>query len=417
MDRKLSSDEIRNRRLRSWIISGAVVVGIIALFFIVASLSRKSVKLSDLSVADVERGPLEISISASGKVVPAFEEIITSPIASRIEKVYCRPGDSVAAGTPLLQLDLEATVSQLSGQSDVIEMRRHEVEQQRINNDTRISDLMMQAEVKEMTLRRLEVELRNERYLDSIGSGTGDRVRQAELAVNTGRLELDQLRQLIANERRIADAALSIRELEHSVAARDLSEMRRTLDLARVTAPRSAIITYILDNVGEKVTEGQKLAVLSDLSHFKVDANIPDAYAEKIGVGSTASVVVGRNSLTGTVSNLTPLSVNGQISFSVRLDDDANSLLRSGLRTDVHIIYGMVDDALRIPRGPFYSGPGKYRLFVVDPDGNSMKAREVTLGEGNYKWVEVVAGLSPTDRVVISDMSDYRSNETLKIKK
>lgn len=416
MDRKISSDEIRRRRIRSWAIALSILAGFAAIIFIISSMSRKSVSLSDIKIAGIDRGPVEISISASGKVVPAFEEIITSPIASRIQEVFCRPGDSVAAGTPLMQLDLEATVSQLSGQSDVIEMRRHEVEQQRINNDTRISDLRMQAEVKEMTLRRLEVELRNERYLDSIGSGTGDRVRQAELAVNTGRLELDQLNQLIANESRVAEAALSIRELEHSVAARNLAEMRRTLDLARVIAPRSAILTYIFDNVGEKVSEGQKLAVLSDLSHFKVDATIPDAYVDKIGVGSAASVIIGKQTLPGVVSNLTPLSVNGQISFSVRLDDDANSILRSGLRTDVHVIYGLVDDALRIPRGAYYSGPGTYRMFVLDPDGNSLSARDVTLGDGNYRWVEVVSGLDASEKVVITDMTDYRNYNHLKIK-
>lgn len=116
-------------------------------------------------------------------------------------------------------------------------MKQHEMEQQNANTDTHLSDLAMQIKVKEMALNRLEVELRNERYLDSIGSGTGDRVRQAELAVKTGRLELEQLRQQLANERRVAAAGKNVKNLDIDIARKSLGEMERTLDDAKVLAP------------------------------------------------------------------------------------------------------------------------------------------------------------------------------------
>ena len=96
-------------------------------------------------------------------------------------EIYCKAGDSVGAGTPLLRLDLQSTETELNKLMDQIEMKRYELEQQRINNDTRLSDLDMQIKVKAMAVNRMEVELRNERYLDSLGSGTGDRVKQVEL--------------------------------------------------------------------------------------------------------------------------------------------------------------------------------------------------------------------------------------------
>ena len=194
MDRELSKSErnsIRRKRLMPYLI------GLVALVVVVAALlllMRQSVKRADLLVATVDTGVIETSVTGSGSVVPAFEEIINSPINTRIVEVYCKAGDSVEAGTPLLRLDLQSTETELNKLKDQIEMKRYELEQQRGTNSTRMSDLAMQVKVKEMAVNRLEVELRNERYLDSLGSGTGDRVRQAELAYNTGRLELEQLR-------------------------------------------------------------------------------------------------------------------------------------------------------------------------------------------------------------------------------
>ena len=96
-------------------------------------------------------------------------------------------------------------------------MKRYQLEQLKVNNNTYLSDLSMQVKISAMKLNRMEVELRNERYLDSLGSGTTDKVRQAELNFNTGKLELEQLRQQYANESKVKEADLKVKELEFNI--------------------------------------------------------------------------------------------------------------------------------------------------------------------------------------------------------
>ena len=414
MDREIPKEEIKRRKRKKLITGGAIMAGVVILFVAGSMLMQKSVKMSSLTVSTVDTGTIESTINATGKVVPAFEEIINSPISTRIIEVYCKAGDSVQAGTPLLRLDLQSTETQLNKLLDEIEMKRHMIEQQRINNSTQQSDLEMQIKVKAMTVDRMAVELRNEQYLDSLGSGTGDKVRQVELAYKTGQLELEQMRQRLANERRVADADLKVKNLELNISDKTLGEMRRTLEDARIRAPRAATLTYINDQVGQKVGEGEKIAIISDLSHFKVDADVADAYADRLRVGSGAIVKIGSERLRGVVSNVTPLSSNGVISFSVRLDDDSNRRLRSGQKTDVYVLCDVIEDVMRVGNGSFYTGAGPYELFVFDGD-NRLKRRRVQLGESNYEFVEVVSGLQPGDRVVVNDMKDYRNSETLKV--
>ncbi|WP_304471508.1 efflux RND transporter periplasmic adaptor subunit, partial [uncultured Muribaculum sp.] len=258
-------------------------------------------------------------------------------------------------------------------------------------------------------------ELRNERYLDSLGSGTGDKVRQVELAYNTGKLELEQLRQQLENERQVRDADLRVKELELNIHNKNLAEMRRTLSEAQVQSPRKATLTYINNQVGQQIGAGEQIAIISDLSHFKVDGEIADSYGDRVSVGSHAIVKIGREKLDGTVSNVTPLSRNGVIAFSIQLDDDSHARLRSGLKTDVYVMCDVIEDVVRIANGSYYMGKGDYDLFVVT-GGDELVKRKVRLGDSNFEFVEVVSGLEPGDQVVVSDMSDYKNSNKLKLK-
>ena len=331
MDREIPKEERRRERNKKLIRYGvAGVAGVVALSVLI-SLMRTGVKEKDLVFSTVDQGTIEVSVSASGKVVPAFEEIINSPINTRILEVYKKGGDSVDVGTPILKLDLQSAETK---QLDEEQMKRYQLEQLEVNNSTYLSDLEMQVKVSEMKLNRMEVELRNERYLDSLGSGTTDRVHQAELNFKTGKLELEQLRQQLANERKVKAADLKVKQLEYF--RKSLAETKRTLDDAQVRSPRKAILTYINNQIGAQVGEGTQIAVISDLSHFKVEGEIADTYGDRVAAGGRAIVKIGSEKLEGQVSSVTPLSKNGVISFTVQLEDDSNRRLRSGLKTDVY---------------------------------------------------------------------------------
>ena len=396
MDREIPK-EVRTKERNKRIGGGCVV-----LLIVLISLMRSSVKEKDLVFSEVSQGTIEVSVSASGKVVPAFEEIINSPINTRILEVYKKGGDSVDVGTPILKLDLQSAETEYKKQLDEEQMKRYQLEQLKVNNNTYLSDLEMQVKVAEMKVNRMEVELRNERYLDSLGSGTT--------------LELEQLHQQLANERKVKAADLKVKQLEYEIFLKGLKETKRTLDDAQVRSPRKAILTYINNQIGAQVTEGSQIAVISDLSHFKVEGEIADTYGDRVAAGGKAIVKIGSEKLEGQVSSVTPLSKNGVISFTVQLVDDSNRRLRSGLKTDVYVMNAVKEDVLRIANASYYVGRGDYELFVMD-GSNELVKRKVQLGDSNFEYVEVISGLQPGDRVVVSDMSQYKNKNKLKLKK
>ena len=134
-----------------------------------------------------------------------------------------------------------------------------------------------------------------------------------------------------------------------------------------------------------------------------------------MAAGGKAIVKIGSEKLEGIVSSVTPLSKNGVISFSVQLKEDNNKRLRSGLKTDVYVMNAVKEDVLRIANASYYVGRGEYDLFVMTSDDEIVK-RKVQLGDSNFEFVEVVSGLNPGDKVVVSDMTNYKSKNKLKVK-
>ena len=414
MDRQIPVSERRKRKIKK---AAAWAGGFLAVMGAATWLGTQMIPTLDrkaLVISDVDRGTIDVSVSATGKVVPAFEEVIVSPISSRILEVYAHSGDSVDVGTPLLRLDLQTAETDYAKALDEREIRRQQMAQLRANTETQLSDRRMQIEVEEMKVSQLEAQLRNELYLDSLGSGTRDRVRQAETALRTAQLQLRQLRQQYENEQRVKQADMRMQQLQNSIFEKGLGEKRRTLDDAKIRSPRRATLTYINSEVGSTVGAGQKLAIVSDLTHFKAECEISDTHADRVRVGGAVILKIGKEMLSGTVGTVTPLSQSGAITFTAMPHDMSHPRLRSGLRTEVFVITSIKDDVLRIRNGSFYSGPGDYTLFVMKNE--ELRMKNVKLGECNYDYIEVVEGLEEGEKVVVSDMTKYKGREKLKVK-
>jgi HlyD family secretion protein len=416
MDKIIDKKTLRAEAIRKnakWCIG--IAIAIVAIVTLLLNM-QKSVLERDLTFGDVIEGPLDTSVSASGKVVPAYEEIINSPVDSRIVAVYAQAGDSVKEGMPLLELDLQSAQTDYSKKLDERSIKQNDITRENLNTATALSQLAMQIKVKEMEVQRLAVELSNEQRLDSLGSGTGERVRQAETSLATGRLELQQLREKYANDQKIQRATEQSRALELSVFDKDLDMMRRTLADGKIPAPHSGTLTFISSEIGSRVSPGQKVAVVSDLSQFKIDGQLPDGSRDRIAIGAKVLVNIGKDVLVGTVTNISPQSNQNLISFNVALADPRNERLRPGLTIEMQVVYGYKDKVMLVPNGSFFKGPGQYAMFVLDGD-NQLVRRNVRLGDSNREYVEVLSGLRVGDRVVTTDMSDYSKNKSLKIKK
>ena len=416
MDREIPAEVKKQKMLKRLLRLAVTGTAATAALLILSRVLGNDLHENELFIRKVDRGPIEISVSASGKLMPLQEEIIVTPINTRILEVYKNPGDSVDKGDPLLKLELASVETEYRQKLDEREMMKSKLEQARVRLNGTISELEMQRRVKSMQAKQLYTDLQDERYLDSIGAGTPDKIRRAELNYEETKLELQLLEQKIEKEHKNARAELRVQELELGILDKTLEEKARLLKDARILSPRKATLTFINRQIGSQVPQGTQVAVVSDLTRLKVDCEIGDQHREKLSVGAKAVIKTGDTELRGTVVTVTPSVTNGIVYFTVVPDEADHPGLRSGLSVDIHVLYGLRQNVLRIPNGTFFKyGPGLYDLWIVR-EGRAEK-REVSLGESSYEYVEITDGLNEGDRVILSDMERYKDKQTLKIRK
>lgn len=414
MDREIPKSERRKAALRKILIWGGAAAVVGTGIAITLSLLNPSVKRTDLIVGTAEVQTLETTVSCSGRISPAFEEIIISPISSRIIDVYAHAGDSLHEGDPILLLDLSATTTDLEKISDNRSITTLGAEQTHLANVTNLKDLEMQVSIKEMEAGQARQQWLNEIYLDSLGSGSGEKVEEARLAYERSRLQLQQLRVRLENETHTARIAEQTKQLEVSIASRNEAAQSRLLADARVKAPRNAVLTSISASIGQPVNQGDRLATIADLTRFKAEGEAADIYAPFIRPGASTTVKVGSKNYHGMVSYVEAASSDGMLRFSVLLDEDSQGL-RPGVRANLYVTAEEIPDALTIPRFTDYTEPGKYRLFVFTSD-SELEPVTVTLGEANYDRIEVKSGLSAGDRVVLTSLRRFENARALKVK-
>lgn len=414
MDRKISDKELRNRKRKKYVKLCAYLAGSIGLAALIISVMKPTLSLDDVEVSLSEIGSLDISLNATGSVVPFYEEVMTSPLSTKILEVYKKSGEVLHRGDTILKLDLSSANVDFQVEQDDIEIKKCRLEQCRVNAESDLKDLEMQIKISKMQLQRMEALLTNEHYLDSIGASTKDKVRQSELEYEVSKLQFEQLELKYENLQKTSASNIKVYELDYKIALDKFAVKRKMLGEAQILAPRDATLSWVNDQIGSTVSAGSQLAVLADLSSFKIKAGISDIYAGDLSVGSNVEVKTGNQVLSGKVANIIPSVSNGLISFTVLLDDASNEVLRSGLNVDVFVIRAIKDNVIKIANRPYYSNSGEYELWVIN--GNYAEKRTVILGESSYREVEVVSGIKPGESVIVSSMSKYRNKSRIKVK-
>lgn len=414
MDKKISPEMVQRRKRKRALQLLLTLAASAAGLYLLVSMFSSGVSRDTLSTSVVDKGAIEITVSATGTVLSLSNEIITSPVSSKILEVYKKVGDHVSKGEAILRLDLDAVNIEMGRMKNELTMKRLKMGEQQVVAESALSDLLMQIEVDGMRIKQMEHLLASEKYLDSIGVGTQLKIKQAELDFAVEKMKFEQLKTKYENQKRSMVAEAQVSELDYQIAQSAFDLKNKQVFEAQVRAPQAATLTWVNDQVGTSTSEGAQLAVIADLSRFKVDAEISDRVGNRVTTGSRVIVQVLNRELRGTIGNVVPSSANGLINFTVLLEENNHEVLRSGLKVDVHIVSAVSRDVLRVENRSYYAGAGEYELWVVE--GSKAVKRKVQLGESSYSHVEVKAGLKEGETVVVSDMNQYAEEQSLIIR-
>ena len=412
MDRELSESTKRKKKRKIFIRITIAIVILIASIVLLRQFIRPKINSGEFYTAKATVGNIQATVSASGTVLPEFEEIISSPITSKIKGIVKNTGDNISTGDTILLLDKRSASVSLEKMNDELAMKLNNENKLRLQLEQSLIDLKTQYQVKKLQVENMEAEVNAEKHLVEIGGGTKEKVEKAELNLQVSKLELEQIEQTISNKEKTMEADLYGLNYEISIERKNVNELQEKLNASTITADKKGVITWINSEIGKSVAEGEELVKIANLESFWVEGVISEMHATKLSPGGLVKVRINDDTeIPGEIVSISPSVESNTIRFKVKLDEKNNSLLRPNLKVDLFVVTSFKKNVVLVKNGPFYRGGNKQEVFVKN--GDNLIRKTVEFGESNFDYVEIVSGLSDGDQVVVSDMSEFERYEEL----
>ncbi|AKU21927.1 efflux RND transporter periplasmic adaptor subunit [Massilia sp. NR 4-1] len=413
MDLAIPPSTLQRRKRLLLLGGGAALALACAAVWAINRAVAPSVPAAELLIAEIKRGSIADTINASGLVVPVHEELLPSPVQSRVAKVHARPGQQVKTGELLLELDsrlvkleAERLKEQLAQQENRVLALSLELEQKR-------KQLSSAIELLELDLQSARAKLQRSQMLRKAGGISAEDMLTAELNVQRIDIQLRQHREQIEDSKRSTRSSIDGAQLQKNILGKQLAQQEQLLAQTQVRAPFDGMLTWLAQEEGAAVGVGQLVAKVSELHNYRVEASLSDYHARSVEAGQKVQVEQGSLLLTGQVHTILPEIQNGTVKLLVTLDQPHHSLLRNKLRVDVNIVASRRDGVLVAQRGPAINGKGRQAVFVIR-DGVARKT-ELDIGASDGKAVEISGGAQAGERLIVSDISRYKEYASFRV--
>jgi len=401
--------------------AGVIVLAITTVMLGNLEARPPSVDRATLWIDSVQRGTFTRQVRAPGTLVPERIRFVVAQTAGRVEALPVRPGVPVVPSTVILELtNPDVQLEALNAQSAVAN-----AEQQYVTLKTSLESQRLQQDAA---------------------------VANARVAYQNAKRDFTTFQALdekkLASAQEVARARDVMTEAEHRLRAEEqrlkvnTEAIDQQLQLARANIDRlNAILRFQLERVasmkvlagesgqllslgtgqqelqlGQYVLAGQTLATVAQPGRLKAVLRVPETQAKDVAIGQKVDIdtragggAANSGMIRGKVSRVDPTSVNGTVTVEVLFDtpDKLPPGVRADLSVDGVIEIERLDDVMHVQRPAYGQAESTVGLFKLDPDGKTATRVNVKLGRSSVSTIEIVNGLQPKDKVIVSDMSQW----------
>ena len=403
-------------RRRLWLAVGGGVAIAVALGVLLApgairwSLAEASVPRERLRLAEVGYGDLVRDVSIEGRVVAAVSPTLFASAAGTIT-LLVESGANVAIGSELARIDSPELESKLEQEQSALEGLGVELERQRI--ETRQLQLQSQKNVDlaESALvsarrerRRVELAFETRSVAEIDVDKANDDVHNAELAHEHARKDMDLDRERLSFELRTRELQLEGQELL-------VSDLQRQVDELTIRSPVTGIVGNLQVDQKAAVTRDQPIMTVVDLTAFEVEADVPESYADDLGLRMPAEIRIGGAAHEAVVVAVSPEIVDNQVTTRLRFLGEPPPGLRQNQRLTTRILLEEKPNVLMVERGQFLeSGGGRVAYVLVD---DIARRTPIETGARSLNAVEILAGLNEGDMIVTSSIEAFERAATV----
>jgi HlyD family secretion protein len=394
-------------------LAGLALVGAIGWAISAWSAGSRSFDSSRVRIATVSRGDLVRDIAADGRVIAANSPVLYAISAGTVT-LSVVAGDVVKQGQQLAVIDSPELRSKLAQEQATL--AGLEAEAGRAALDATLARAIAAKLTDQAEIERQAASRELERYQRAHDGGAVAKVDldKARDGLKKADIELHHAREDATLQSRGADLDARNKRLLADRQQSVVDEVQRQVDALTLRAPFDGQVGQVQAVQHTQVIANAPVLGVVDLSKFEVEIKVPESFARDLAIGMPAQLTSGSGEpYPGDISAVSPEVVNGEVNARIRFSDKQPPGLRQSQRMSARILLGTRENVLKLERGPFVEQSGGRFAYVMD--GNAAVRQPVQLGLSSLSEVEVLSGLQPGQRVVVSGSDQFGDAERVTI--
>lgn len=390
---------------------------LIYMAFFSKRVSTYKVEKDKLIIESVVNGQFNDYITVTGTVEPISTIFLDAQEGGRVEEILIEEGSMVRKGdiilrlsNPDLYLNILDSEAQLAEKENFLRNTQVTMEQERISIKRELINLSYDIERKQRTFKQNELLMKD------------NLISREEFIRSREDLDMARSSQELFIERQRADSLF--RSVQVETIKANLENMRKNLALVRyrvenlnVRATVDGQLGLLVPEIGQSIQRGANMGQINVLTSYKVTAQIDEHYIDRIRTQLTAKLDRQGSEFDLTVKRVYPEVRNGTFEIDMIFPEKMPENIRTGQTYYISLQLGQPKDAVMVPIGGFFQETGGQWIFVLDPTESFATKRNISIGRKNPKYYEVLDGLQPGEKVIISGYETFGKNEKLILKK
>jgi HlyD family secretion protein len=417
MDKAIPKKKGLQKKHIGYIVFGIVILVLFYMAFFADRTSTYKVEKDKLIIETVTEGQFNDYITVPGTVEPISTIFLDAQEGGRVEEKLIEEGTMVKKGDVILKLsnpDLYLNIlnseGQLAEKENFLRNTQITMEQEKLSIKRELVNLKYDIE------RKMRIYKQNETLIKD------DLISKEEFIRSKEDLDMAIQSKDLFMERQKQDSLF--RSVNVETIKNDLVNMRKNLAMVKdrvknldVIAPVDGELGLLTPEIGQSIARGENMGQINILTSYKVTAQIDEHYIDRVRTQLTGKLDRQGSEFDLIVRRVYPEVRNGTFRIDMTFQNNMPENIRTGQTYYISLQLGQPKVSVLVPIGGFFQETGGQWIFVLDPTESFATKRTISIGRKNPKFYEVLDGLKPGEKVIVSGYETFGKNEKLIFKR
>ena len=416
MDRKIENKGFLSRKMIWYLLFGALMLAVLAVIIFGDKSSKYNVDVSRITIEEVVEDVFQDYITVQGTVEPITTVYLDAVEGGRVEEILIEEGNMVKKGDVILRLSnnnllLEITNGEAGVVRAINELRTVQLtmDQTRVRYKQQIIELETQVAQNKRLYENNKIlydenHVSREEYDQSRENYNANKQLLALVMVNFRNDSITQSIQLNSMES-------SVQSMEESMRI-----IRRRLDNLNIKASVDGELASLNPEIGQVINYGTRVGTINILDSYKLRVDIDEHYIARIQRGLKGECDFASTPYTGVITKVYPEVQNGRFAVDMVFTEEVPAQIRIGQTSRIRLQLGESKEGVLLTKGGFYQTTGGQWVFVLDESEEFAVKRDISIGRQKPRYYEVLGGLEPGEKVIVSSYQNYADHDKLILK-